>query len=1688
MPLTRWLCLQISAVFVVLAAMAPRGAAQSGIGNTTSTPVAGVPHDYITGLNEIVNPANGQLSIRIPQPVPPERGQNWPSYAFLYDSGAGFNLQPQWSVAPSNPNNNPPVTYLSALQYGPSFSNGPGTVWFGSNNLSVCQQTSNYSCTTYTCTVRAGYLFEDPDGGLHGLGLQVGIPVTTNTSNDCNFFNVSSYYTGGDERYKATMDLSTLAVTVVDLHGNQPTVEDVNGNYHDTTHRTTSFPARPTFQTQTINGTPPSFSVTGTSQDGTNTCAVTSITPIYYQPGPIATKTLMTLANGQQYIFQYDTTLDLLNKVTYPTGATVTYTWSVIPKSQGVRYYQPTAAAGGNCQMRYDWFAITKRVVSYDGITNAEEQDFSYSTVWPDPNTYKWTSKSTTVTTKDLIRGTSFQTVYNYVPMLPPSESDKPWEDLGYVPVENTVQYFGTDGSLLKTTTKSWATFDIPSAECTTLPSGLTSGQFYTYQPYPPNLGAIWDPYAQKTDLPTDIAEYDYGQVSSSCAQPGSSVLPVRETQTTYQSFATTPLFGYPALQDRPSTIKIYGVVNGAKTLVAETDYAYDGAAPSPVAPTPYGHDETNFGSGSTAPRGNPTTITRKCFVGSVNCTNSVTNYTYDTTGQVLSVQDANLNTTTYSYADNYTTDDGTPSNNTNLFVTKITQPTTNSVSHVRTFQYGFNDGKLRMVIDENSQPTKYCYWTGGCSGTSFDPFVRLTETDYPDGGKTNIAYNDAAYNPATPSPSVTMSRAMTAATNLTSLVAYDGIGHTVRSVLTSDPDCASGDRTDTTYDGLGRTYTVSNPYCTTSDLTYGLTTYIYDALGRTTQVTHPDNTTILTTYTGRATQVQDEGNGTQRVTRISQTDALGRLLSLCEVAPGPFIGAGGAQTSSLIGSAGTPALCNQDIQGNGFLTSYQYDTLSNLLQVNQTGIAPRTFNYDSLSRLLTASNPESGSISYAYDANGNLSTKTAPAPNQTGSATVTTTYQYDALNRLTQKSYSDGSTPTVSFTYDASNSYNHNLIGRLALAVVPGWTFYYSYEAMGRLANKAIYTPNVGVNHYVYTYDLLGDITSEYAGYGYAYYGYSTADRLTSVTSSYSDANNPANLFSAAQYTAFGGLKSDTLGDGETETYIYVPHLTRLQSYTASLNTTTLYNFNITSFAPNGDVMAATDTANGNWTYTYDPFNRLVGSNKNSGQSIFSYVYDRFGNRWQQNGPNSFLATFTGNNPGAPQNNNRMDGYSYDAAGNLLNDGVHNYTYDAENRMIQVDAGNTATYVYDPDGRRVMETTTVGIYSDPAGTFDFFYDQSGRMLFKQVAGSTAYLAHVYAGSRHLAVQGGGTYFQHSDWLGTERFQTVYEFANNPWYYTNCASLPFGDALHCQNEGGNNGDGTSGNLHFTGKERDSATGLDNFGARYDSSSMGRFMSPDAFFKDSHVGDPQSWNEYAYARNNPLRYIDPNGQTATVHTSCIRMEAGQENCNVTISATIAIYAAPGSGLTQEQLNGAATTIQNSIQNAWSGSFTQDGTTYNVSTQVSVQVAASEGDASKTGAQNVIGLSNGPADAAHDLNAFTGSSNSLGTFLRGQDTGIWNYNTLGADSRNTAAHEFAHLLGIGDKEGHVLSNTDPSGRPIHATPSDLGWGIREATGSVNLALSMKSWYTGPTLPNPFRFSSTDTVGAPWGSWWK
>lgn len=88
-------------------------------------------------------------------------------------------------------------------------------------------------------------------------------------------------------------------------------------------------------------------------------------------------------------------------------------------------------------------------------------------------------------------------------------------------------------------------------------------------------------------------------------------------------------------------------------------------------------------------------------------------------------------------------------------------------------------------------------------------------------------------------------------------------------------------------------------------------------------------------------------------------------------------------------------------------------------------------------------------------------------------------------------------------------------------------------------------------------------------------------------------------------------------------------------------------------------------------------------------------------------------------------------------------------------------------------------------------------------------------------------------------------------------------SYPFGDGLSCT------GGPDATEQHFTGKERDSESGLDYFRARYMTSDLGRFLTPDWAAAPTAVpyaafGDPQSLNLYEYVGNNPNTGIDVDG--------------------------------------------------------------------------------------------------------------------------------------------------------------------------------------------------------------------------------
>lgn len=496
----------------------------------------------------------------------------------------------------------------------------------------------------------------------------------------------------------------------------------------------------------------------------------------------------------------------------------------------------------------------------------------------------------------------------------------------------------------------------------------------------------------------------------------------------------------------------------------------------------------------------------------------------------------------------------------------------------------------------------------------------------------------------------------------------------------------------------------------------------------------------------------------------------------------------------------------------------------------------------------------------------------------------MSTAYQYDALNRLTQKSYSDGVTLPASFGYDQTNVTMGseqftiaNSIGRLSWTCVLNSSSPYcpsmtatSYDPMGRIAELWQSNPVNSNNIYVsYGYDLLGDEANRSLSGNTYSATYNGAGLLTSFTATdYTDSTNPASLLSSGEYDAFGHLISATFANGLSQSWAYDnrgrPHAMAVGTICSAgtCSGSMVYSYSV-GYAGDSDVLSATDSVNGTWSYTYDGFNRLATSdcsaNCPNGSSTegFSYGYDRYSNRWNQtvttgSGGNSVL-TFNG--PGNVPNN-RMDGYSYDAAGNLLNDGFHNYKYDAENRIVAVDAATT--YGYDAQDRRVSKTAGGSVTA-------FTYDREGHIILTN--SPTPTLIETYAAGLHLGtyvLNSAKTdtifYYNHSDWLGTERAQINLSG-------TACekiASLPFGDG---QTVASTCGDISP--MHFTGKERDTESGLDNFGARYNASSMGRFMTPDWAAKPISVpyakfGDPQTLNLYSYVENAPLNRIDADG--------------------------------------------------------------------------------------------------------------------------------------------------------------------------------------------------------------------------------
>jgi YD repeat-containing protein len=236
------------------------------------------------------------------------------------------------------------------------------------------------------------------------------------------------------------------------------------------------------------------------------------------------------------------------------------------------------------------------------------------------------------------------------------------------------------------------------------------------------------------------------------------------------------------------------------------------------------------------------------------------------------------------------------------------------------------------------------------------------------------------------------------------------------------------------------------------------------------------------------------------------------------------------------------------------------------------------------------------------------------------------------------------------------------------------------------------------------YGYNLAGAMISEtYPSGRVVSTVYNNSGRVSQVSGQ--KAGEAVKTYASSfNYTAHGAVKELKLGNNLWE---HTSFNTRLQPTEIALGTSTTdssklhlaYAYGTT--ANNGNVLSQTITISGgptlSQTYSYDSLNRLdTATESNASVQTWKqrFSYDRFGNRTFNQAETS--QNVLGANHTISTTNNRINatGYSYDNAGNLLNDPNHSYSYDAENRMVSNDGGANqysgvaASYSYDGDGR----------------------------------------------------------------------------------------------------------------------------------------------------------------------------------------------------------------------------------------------------------------------------------------------------------------------------------------------------------------------------------------------------------------
>ena len=781
---------------------------------------------------------------------------------------------------------------------------------------------------------------------------------------------------------------------------------------------------------------------------------------------------------------------------------------------------------------------------------------------------------------------------------------------------------------------------------------------------------------------------------------------------------------------------------------------------------------------------------------------------------------------------------------------------------------FNFNDGNITAVLDAEGNRDTHQYGGNGL----------LTNLLLHDGAGVNLTYAKGQISTGHMLHGPSTGGATYDDIGLPSEIA-DGLGNKIR--LEYDGRGNVVRRTDPLGETETMEYDARNRLVQTVDKNGNASRFEFDgnnnliertnALGQTVRLVYDAGDRLVETIDTRGGSSKRAYDAVGRV--ISETNAAGDTIRRRYDEVGNLlavIDAKGAQAAAIAYNQLDLAVSTTDALGN--VSQTRYDRLQRPIELIDPLGRSTELTYDKLGRLVTVEDAAGRTTSQAYFSDDLVRSMTDGAGDESS-------FSYDQQNRVTAFTPPTGSVAGITWTYD-----ERGLPTRERLP--GGGEKTYTYDDAGRL-EQISYSGEGALPTRQYAYDANGNLTTVRSGSQTQLRR--TFDALNRVAS-FTDAHGDTLRYS---YDANGNLTRLTYPDGKTVDYSY-DAANRLVAAVDWAQRRTTFGYDASS------LLSSIGFPNGaSRQMIYDAGGRLIRRRdlSASGAPIvdYRYRYDAVGLITEElSGAGSPTAyspaamSFTYRNDGRFQTINGSAA-SYDARGNLTSlpsgGGFANLAYDA-NGNLQSGAG--VAYEYDAEDRLIAWTASGGrtrFTVNPHGPLD--------QVLVQRAPNGAATRFVYGGGLLYEESGSGIRVYHYDQRGS-----AIAFSGDAGGIIGTAAYgPFGEALPKTGQA----DSIFQFCGLYGVITD-PSGLNYMRFRWYSPQLKRFLSPDSHYGD--IADPASLNRYAYAGNNPVNFIDPNGEFLGALIGAV---AGAVINTVAVAVTAAVTGQP---LTPGDLIGAA----------------------------------------------------------------------------------------------------------------------------------------------------------------------------------